>query len=833
MYRLTRFICLVALHYFFVSIQVSASPSKIDAHTLCNHYLTAPHELPRDSFLDIALRAQHRIGHRRDATPKFIHLTEELERETLRTPDSFPTALGQFFPEGIGAIAHNLHSADEPATVRFSQPSHNLYVRWQGEFKGRHIGTNLTVSPTALYHRLANPTGIKPKYLVDQSSKAAIFWVHGGGTPTANAATATDLMDSFHKSGVEVIATDMPLHGEGPTFPFTSHEESFEYILHLMDTLIDPNVPVFVAGHSMGGQFAMMMHRLSYQPKYQRIRGYISLAGVADPAPGKPWSDKIATEEQLEAIAQQRYERMAPADRVFLENIVRNGKNAPTAMYFVNLLRLGLDWTTPPREELEKLKPMLSIIGARDGLTYVGYEQQFADYHAALKDSTQFVVIGDRTNIHEKVEPVGHGLFAHYSPGTTSEFETYSLMKRFIDSQLGAEHSAFELDQKAEQDASSSTNWLKLWSHNLAFRQFADNFWVYRKKIHPDLLVEQEFFNSIRPILRQLETHANKLKTPFAIADRLQLAFDALKDDLHLPSELASFDHFMRVRQADLDAKEKLQALYSPINDPNSHLIETIVRKRKDKEAQRKDLSKELGDLTKTLAKAKAKREDVVKVLIPLLKSAQHPDFQNELADSEVILLELLQANKALGEAQFQFMLDLKQNGQLNSETIFDLPPHIHALSAAFEKTDARYRSSLQQVVALQKKLALDGLLTIPENPGAQELIQRLAHELWSDNPHSLNQELSVLTMRIGTVISQQRELDREIGDLLSQYAQLVPGTIIVERVKLVDILNSSDPHALIVNQELLNPALNAWITVWSSRPPSEKEDVHRSLPFD
>lgn len=429
------------------------------------------------------------------ARPEFINLTDEIARDPYRKGLPLPAAMAHFLPESLSAISHSVLSNDSPASVRFDNPSNHIYARYSGRFKGRSIGTNLMTGTSTLRARLINPPAQRAEFLVDRSAEALIFWVHGGGTPTANASTAATLIDHLNKTTVQVLSTDMPLHGEGPTYPFTTEEEVFEYLLGLIDELVHPDVPVFFAGHSMGGQYATMLHKLSYKAAIRkRIVGVIALSPVADPAPGQSLLKKQEVEKEHEAKAEERYGLMAPSDRVFIENIIRNGKNAVTAMMHVYLMKLYLDWTPPTAEQRDQLLPMLAIIGQKDGLTYVGYEQQFDEYFRSLGSSARLEILGQRENIHGKLEWVGHGIFDHYLPGTKDTFETTHLILEFISQTLLKRGIDFKrlrsYDAASEQKASTSTAWIKTWLHNLAFREFVENYTVYTKKLHPNLAAE-------------------------------------------------------------------------------------------------------------------------------------------------------------------------------------------------------------------------------------------------------------------------------------------------------------------------------------------------------
>ena len=898
-------------------------------HPDCYRYISAPHEPAAFSPIRLASEAAARAEYGNQGRPEFIDLKEELERERFRSGLPLPQAMARFFPPSLSAISHNLLNADEPPVVRFSKPSNNFYLRYEGNFRGQPIGTNLMTGVNSLRQRLIDPPENQVKYLIDTSASALVFWVHGGGTPTANASTAASLIDHFNKTTIQVLSTDMPLHGEGPTFPFASEEEVFEYLLGLINELVHPDVPVIFAGHSMGGQYSTMLHKFSHRPEVRsRIIGFIPLSAVADPAPGHSHADKKRVENEVESKKDYRKEAMAPADWVFIENILRNGKNAPTALLHTSLMKLFLDWSAPSPEVRDELLPMLLIIGARDGLTYVGYEKQFDEYIASLGPRAKLHLIEDRVNIHGNLEAVGHGIFDHYLPGTKDVFETYHLMLEFISQILAARGIDFELYKKYssadEQNAATATHWIKSWVHDLGFREFAKRYQFVIKRNHPHLnsanerrkeamqlkqqlssavqrsipgtnrsarnksraqIFTQEFFeflNREAPSLFASQNEFNQLvgkdfhdqilsntlpdsfwaALPIDLAEKVKNVIDAEIDLFQtqfslmvsespdqLPLGVESFADFQSLIIDQLRYLHSVQGKYIPsyLNADKRAEVQAVVDKKTELELSRARISHAVQAKMKEYKALKNQREAYLRQITPMLKAATSAEFEAALMHSETILEELQLVASDLSEKQFTFLLDLYDQNRLNAENVFNLPDDFKPLETRYRHLRDQYQEALVAVVELQKQQAMAGLLTIDPTIAAEkkwtnQKMQELAIQLWDESEPSdpsaamtLINQLKLAVVEIGNLTSSLVETDQAIGQVLIEYDRLVPGVFIVESHNLFDFLNRSDePDFFQVYQdELMKGPMHLWEILVEARPPIDREDLHRTLPFE
>jgi len=353
--------------------------------------------------------------------PGFDNVEEQAQFEQVG--EQAPMALQQMLGSTASLVATPAPTSPDIAVVSMMEGESSMPLDVSTLVNGKRRST-------AVYTSLPENTVLDGgKYIVSAQHKVALVFLHGGGTPTASGKNAAfPLSDKMAALGIPVIAPDMPGHGRATKNPdgLLTFQEMADWLMQLIDKMVDPSVKIVLAGHSWGGEFAVFMHRLSADPKYARIAHYIALSPPVDTSVGQGAEKRLENERIYEEAYKSREADIAPSDFKFLNNILRHGKNSDIGSLFCHLT--NLDYSTPPLtvEEQKKLKPITVVVGSADGLVYVGREQQFAEVFGNLQAPSRFVLLGpgrtfdsDPKKPEEKIK-TGHGIFDVYIEGTTT-----------------------------------------------------------------------------------------------------------------------------------------------------------------------------------------------------------------------------------------------------------------------------------------------------------------------------------------------------------------------------------------------------------------------------
>ncbi len=214
--------------------------------------------------------------------------------------------------------------------------------------------------------------GIRLAYVDEGKSEEPILFLHGlGSYLPAWQKNIRDLRDQFR-----CIAVDLPGYGKSSKglFPFTM-EFYADVIVKFMDAL---NIPrATIAGHSMGGQIAMVM-ALKYPERVSRLI-LVSPAGFELFTPGeKAWLKEVMTPEfvQLTPVQQIRANVVSnfynmPKDAEFMVTdriALRDARDFLKYCYAVSKSVAGMV-DQPVFEVLEKIsQPTLILFGENDNL---------------------------------------------------------------------------------------------------------------------------------------------------------------------------------------------------------------------------------------------------------------------------------------------------------------------------------------------------------------------------------------------------------------------------------------------------------------------------------
>jgi len=268
-----------------------------------------------------------------------------------------PRGLFDLLPEGITLIDHSLLGATEAGVVKDAGSGEFMSLRLTAD----GMGTNIGLGRTAILQNASRTQ----KSLVRENAKAVILFMHGGGTRTTGHHVAINLMNHFSSLGVDVISFDQPWHGEGPRKNFSSPKEYFDWMRKwVRDYVAVSGKPIFLAGHSMGGEFADTYMRL--YPKDDLVAGVVALSSVIDPQPGSSLREKLKRMEERDEAARSDTSE-TPEDRLLLHSLVTQNKLSFTALLFESLFSTQTSWVIPPHGGRDYI-PALYVWGAKDWL---------------------------------------------------------------------------------------------------------------------------------------------------------------------------------------------------------------------------------------------------------------------------------------------------------------------------------------------------------------------------------------------------------------------------------------------------------------------------------
>ena len=229
-----------------------------------------------------------------------------------------PSLLTALFPKDVYFINHQQYKPESSTVIKNAEMGDAIMARAHWKYKNYSFDSNVAFSIRALIDNL--DLHQKQNWLASERANAVIFYFHGGGTTTTGAHTAHTMISHFRKYGIDVIAVDLPWHGEGHRQLLNNFEMEIEVLGAFAQKFIPHNVPVFVAGHSWGGVFAEQIMRMSDRPKsdfhfHPKLTGAIIMSTAITDAPAiKNYFAKKA-ERQAEA------KEVVGFDKIWTENI--------------------------------------------------------------------------------------------------------------------------------------------------------------------------------------------------------------------------------------------------------------------------------------------------------------------------------------------------------------------------------------------------------------------------------------------------------------------------------------------------------------------------------
>lgn len=807
-------------------------------HSSCLRQLTvkASEEIPKFSVRSLINEAMINTASQEAYRPTHMSLQNEIQKRQHIEGVNGPNLAHTILPQNVNFISHQLMTADEPGLVKSSNFGHVIPLRLKTKWKNFRGDTNIYLNQQALKGNEKSDE----KWLITPQSKAAILWIHGGGTPTATGASGQDLADFFAQKEVSVLSLDMPLHGEGSTAPFTQATEILDYLLGIADKYIHKDVPLYLAGHSMGGLYAVVLHRASNDPKYKRLRGFFALAPVADTAPGESYREKnkLASAIHKEIVA-NRLDDISAEDYKFLNNVVRNGKFAPTASYHSSLISRFNNWL-PPQNRGEGLSPLVMITADYDGLTTVGFEKYFDNYAKMFDENyLQHHKIGKRKTTTGKEENTGHGLFKALRPGTDQP-EAYTLIKEFIEKDLDISLNRNAKESEPDAYVNLTRKVVKLWSTNLAFREFAKNYQL-------DIVSNKEKFNTYKIQLSEISAFlGRKNKIQKNIDKNIRAveneSFEKEEDKEKALRDIQSSENLIAEMnsQRPLNAKsdDELKSLRNEIfdhinfryiaeEDKHNPEVSKIVHMIEDYARQINEINNLRVSLDKNYQKEVNEYKSKLAEFNELIQQVRSPLIKKAINDSELLLVELIDTINEIEEAQNEHLAQADENNW-NEGFIYSFPEEIEKLSRKVERLSKRYKKSLYKVVEVQRKEAIRGNLRGRKAPLLA--IDEIALELFpylngKTAKNSLLDRLLQKYERLAKLDSQLIKTQQKLAMFKEKYLDMYDETFSIETHSLYDWMNLSESE-IRPNLKKINNAITLFESIWGHRLPAQKDDI-------
>ena len=376
--------------------------------------------------------------------PQFVNIMAEkaLQKKWNEKPDT-PVLLETLFPKDVHFIKHQLYQPGEATVVKMSEWGEALMVRAHYKHGERMFHTNVVFSTRALLDNMND--GARQNWLVGKNARAAILYLHGGGTRTTGSHVARVMTTHFRKYDIDVISVDLPWHAQGHR-EFLDLETDIKVLGSFVRKYVPPNVPLFVGGHSWGSVFAEQLMRMTDRPHeeflfHPNLKGVVILSTAVDYAPGKSREEKYKIYREKLLESKKRLKMEAPEhEKYIFEGIVQNGKTSPLGAFYAMRIILELDQSTPEHKG-RKYVPALMAVGTKDALVYLGFEKLYEVYKELENVESHYLdallpyMAGEKEPY--SLRPVGHllGDYATKDP-STKEPIPYFLIRNFIERQL-------------------------------------------------------------------------------------------------------------------------------------------------------------------------------------------------------------------------------------------------------------------------------------------------------------------------------------------------------------------------------------------------------------
>lgn len=502
---------------------------------------------------------------------RFVDVFEEkaLQKIWNEKPD-LPVLLNALFPKDVHFIKRQLFQPDEATAVKMSEWGEALMVRAHYKHGDHIFHTNVVFSRRALLDNMND--GAKQKWLVGKNAKAAVLYLHGGGTKTTGSHVARVMVTHFRKYDIDVVSVDLPWHAQGHR-EFLDFETDIKVLGSFVQKYIPPNVPLFVGGHSWGSVFAEKLMTMTDRPTkdflfHPNLKGVVILSTAVNPASGNySMQEKYDVYSVKLSEARQRVKNEGPKHEQYIfENIVTNGKMSPLGGFYSLRSILELDQRVPDHEGRQYI-PALMAVGTKDALVYLGFEKEY-EYYKKLKNVETHYLDDPLPYMSAEGHPlrrVGH-LIADYAafPDTTKPV-TYVLIEQFIAKQLALDSLKAGISRKVRSSSLNDAD------KALAIKELGEmrSFDEIRDFLETDTRIQNLNLESI-----------NYINDIFNI--ELQSSSTILRAEKSKQSEIPAFVNLVQLSANDLSFREFIREYRYQDQQKTSTYISYRQEKRQD-----------------------------------------------------------------------------------------------------------------------------------------------------------------------------------------------------------------------------------------------------------
>ena len=301
--------------------------------------------------------------------PGFDNIEVEVKNEQVC--EIGPRALQQILGSNYSFLSTPAPKAAMDAAAGLMEEGRSIVVHKDIEWHGRRTSTAVFASlPKTLK---PNPTG----KLVGAEYPVVYVHLHGGGTPTATGMNAMSIGQALAAKGIPMIAMDLPGHGRATRKidGLTTFQDQIDWVMALVDMLVNQKVKIIFSGHSWGSEFTAFMQRQSTNPRYTRVGRFMTVSPPIDVSEGGDEQITDEFERQFEKGYEQLEKLAAKGDFDFMKNTIRNGKTSTVGGLFTAFTSMDYKMPVLPPAEYAKLMPSDDIEGGGDIITYLGREK--------------------------------------------------------------------------------------------------------------------------------------------------------------------------------------------------------------------------------------------------------------------------------------------------------------------------------------------------------------------------------------------------------------------------------------------------------------------------
>lgn len=734
--------------------------------------IKAPESFPAQTSRGLRELSDQRVAEKgsQGLTQKDVELDEKLYFD-LKGEDA-PEIFKSLMVDGVRFIDHELYGSARKGIVKLADSGEFVSMRADIPYKGKNLATNIGLNKGFFLSNYAN----KLKSLVTKDAKAVVLFMHGGGTNTTGHHVAAQLSNHLSSYDVDVISLDMPWHAEGPRDHFANAEEFIGWMRAFIEKYVAPSgKPVFLAGHSMGGEMANIYLRASAKED-KWVSGVISLSPPVDPVPeigdartklaeiAKMWREielggtykEDQDELNILASLKEKFTRegktindIGNTDEGILDETTFQGKNNPIGVLFEQILTVANTWEVPAHKGADYL-PALFAWGKYDYLLSGKYYDYIKQYISPLSN-VDLKLYGHRETVGGTIEKIGHLIFDHYDLEKQDELEAFLDVRKFITKVAGVELVS-KANKPGSNDMQMASSLIREYAVSLDFRAFVDSATIERKvQVNP-----AEF----EKMAKEMQEIGPKLA------------------DKNMPEEDKKA---LRERMNIL--KDKMKGSYVPSSEEGAHgrellvKIDALEKEYQDYSKSQKTLLKLYNNLAPRMNAKEKKIEELIRAAVATSDDAKAKELAKEYEDAQILLLQ--ETTKVYKEIDKHIDKVLTLGDKVTAE---DLKP-----AASLYETFREYEYDYFEGVFVKSKKAYENLIAELGREG--KLGDELKTEISAfDADKKLVEDtrlaLDLLEYKMNELQEESSVLKREIAEMYSS------DTWKFETIALKDIFN-------------------------------------------